>query len=212
MYQFEFHNPVRVFFGKDELCHLPTVIKQYGGKVLVLYSDSFRRNSSYYDEIINILNSEDVETIECCGIMANPRAYVVDRIAQLCRKSKIKLLLAMGGGSVMDCAKAVSAIACTEETCGDLLNREVRIENVLPVVTIPTTLSTGSEMNCGGLISIPEKKQKSVLVIPYCIRKLPLLFQSLLTHRILNIHWLVVQTLFFILWRIRILLEAPRCR
>ena len=70
LYQFEFHNPVRVFFGKDELCHLPTVIKQYGGKVLVLYSDSFRRNSSYYDEIINILNSEDVETIECCGIMA----------------------------------------------------------------------------------------------------------------------------------------------
>lgn len=160
LYQFEFNNPVRVFFGKDELCHLPTVIKHYGGKVLVLYSDSFRRNSNYYDEIINILNSEDVETIECCGIMANPRAYVVDRIAQLCRKSKIKLLLAMGGGSVMDCAKAVSAIACTEETCADLLNREVRIENVLPVVTIPTTLSTGSEMNCGGLISIPEKKAK----------------------------------------------------
>ena len=113
LYQFEFHNPVRVFFGKDELCHLPTVIIQYGEKVLVLYSDSSRRNSSYYDEIINILNSEDVETIECCGIMANPRAYVVDRIAQLCRKSKIKLLLAMGGGSVMDCAKAVSAIAST---------------------------------------------------------------------------------------------------
>ena len=76
LYQFELHNPVRVFFGKDELCHLPTVIKHYGGKVLVLYSDSFRRNSSYYDEIINILNSEDVETIECCGIMANPRAWI----------------------------------------------------------------------------------------------------------------------------------------
>lgn len=144
----------------DELCHLPTITKQYGRKVLVLYSDSFRRNSRYYDEIIGILNIEDVEVIEFCGIMTNPRAYVVDQIAHLCRDSKIELLIAIGGGSVMDCAKAVAAIACTEENCGALLNRSFKLENVLPLITIPTTLSTGSEMNCGGLISIPKEKAK----------------------------------------------------
>lgn len=160
LYQFNFYNPVRVCFGMDGLNHLPAIIKQYGRKVLVLYSESFRKNSRYYEEMIDILHREEMETTEYCGIMTNPRAYIVDQLAQLCRNKKIELLLAIGGGSVMDCAKAVAAITCAEQTCEDLLNKAVKIEKVLPVITIPTTMSTGSEMNCGGLISISEKKAK----------------------------------------------------
>ena len=160
MYQFRFYNPVTVYFGMERLNELPAVTRHYGRRAMVLYSESFGRCTNYIDMILCMLKEENIYTLAVSESMPNPKGEFIDKISRLCRNEKIEVLIGIGGGSVLDSTKAVAASACTSENCRDWITGKKALETAIPVIAPPTTASTGSEMNSGGLISFPEDREK----------------------------------------------------
>lgn len=160
MYQFHFYNPVEVYFGMEYLDQLPFITRRYGERVLVLYSKSFSRCAGYVNLILNMLRKYDIHTAAVSMSTPNPKGAFIDRMSELCREEKIQVLIGIGGGTVLDSAKAVAASACTDGNCREWITGKKVLKKALPVIAVPTTAATGSEMNSGGLISFPERKEK----------------------------------------------------
>lgn len=160
MYQFRFYNPVNVYFGMEQLNQLPFIIRHYGERVLVLYSESFSRCTNYMDLILNMLRKYDIYTIAISMSTPNPKGTFIDRISNLCKREKIQVLIGIGGGTVLDSIKAIAASACMDENCREWITGKIALKKALPVIALPMTAATGSEMNSGGLISFPERKEK----------------------------------------------------
>lgn len=160
MYQFRFYNPVTVYFGLEKFDELPTVARYYGDRALVLYSEAFNRHTDYVDMILRMLKERDIYTLAISESMPNPRGEFVDRISRLCRNERIEVLIGIGGGSVLDSVKAISASVYTNASCWEWITGKEELKMALPVIAVPTTAATGSEMNSGGLISFPERREK----------------------------------------------------
>ena len=96
MYQFRFYNPVNVYFGMEQLNQLPFIIRHYGERVLVLYSESFSRCTNYMDLILNMLRKYDIYTIAISMSTPNPKGTFIDRISNLCKREKIQVLIGIG--------------------------------------------------------------------------------------------------------------------
>lgn len=154
-YDFTYYNPTRVHFGKDAMQYLPEELAQYGEKVLLLYGKNSIKAIGLYDEVVNILQNCGKTVIELSGIKSNPSYAQVLEGARLVRENEIDLILAVGGGSVIDCAKAISVSAYAE---GDpwqryWINFEPVDNKLVPVGTILTMTGTASEMNGGSVIT-----------------------------------------------------------
>ena len=160
MYQFRFYNPVTVYFGLEKFDELPTVARCYGDRALVFYSEAFNRHTDYVDMILRMLKERDIYTLAISESMPNPRGEFVDRISRLCRNERIEVLIGIGGGSVLDSVKAISASVYTNASCWEWITGKEELKMALPVIAVPTTAATGSEMNSGGLISFPERREK----------------------------------------------------
>ena len=159
MNDFCFYNPVKVYFGKDHLEHsLTDSIKQYGTRVLLVYGGDSVKRIGLYDTIVGLL--PDLELYELGGIEPNPDITSVRKGQELCVKHKIDVILAVGGGSVIDAAKWIAASACVDFDPWDFFSKKTTIDNALPIITILTIAATGSEMNCGGVISNRELCKK----------------------------------------------------
>ena len=103
MENFQFSMPTQVYFGKDEIKQLPAVISQYGKRVLLTYGGGSIKRMGIYDKVKELL--ADCEIFELGGIVPNPRVESVREGAAICKKEKIDVVLAIGGGSVIDCSK-----------------------------------------------------------------------------------------------------------
>jgi len=160
MNHFIYHNPVKVYFGKDQLCHLGEELSKYGKRVLLTYGGGSIKKIGLYDKVVNEIKKSGLELYELSGIQPNPRIDSVRKGAQICKDMKIDVLLAVGGGSVLDATKYMAAGACVDFDPWDFFSKCAPIEKALPVITIPTLAATGSEMNDGGVISNPETKEK----------------------------------------------------
>ncbi|MBQ1355888.1 MAG: iron-containing alcohol dehydrogenase [Solobacterium sp.] len=151
--------PTKILFGKGQIAHLPEILAGYGKRVLLCYGGGSIKKTGLYDQIMDLL--KDFTVVECGGIEPNPRISSVARGAMLCRENNIDVVLAAGGGSVIDCAKAIAVGTFYE---GDdfwemvLTAREGR--KALPLVDILTLSATGSEYDGGGVISNPETNEK----------------------------------------------------
>lgn len=110
--------------------------------------------------LLDLLNADGIHVCLQGMSMTNPTGELVDRISDLCKEENIQVLIGLGGGSVLDCAKAVSATVYAGGTCRSWMVGKLKINRALPVIAIPTTAATGSEVNCGGLISFPEYREK----------------------------------------------------
>lgn len=170
MNNFHFHNPVKVLFGKGELSNFRSEIPD-GSKVLMLYGGGSIKKNGVYDKVIEQL--KDLEVVEFGGIEPNPRYETLMKAVEIVRDQKLDYLLAVGGGSVLDGTKFVSA--AVNYKGGDpwniLLKGDVKgIVDTLPIGTILTLPATGSEMNGNAVISREETKEKlafgSPLVLP----------------------------------------------
>ncbi len=160
MYSFSLYNPTKVYYGKDERRHIGEEVSQYGKRVLVVYgSDRIKRNG-LFDEIKGCLAEQDCTTVELGGIRSNPHSEDVDRGTKLCRESKIDVIVAIGGGSVIDCAKAVSVCIGYEGDSWDVITKKVIADNSIPVIAVVTVSGTGTEMNNSCVISNVECKAK----------------------------------------------------
>ena len=159
MQNFDYQTPTRLIFGKGVIAKLPEVMAQFGKKILLTYGGGSIKKIGLYQKIKELL--KDSEIIELSGIQPNPKynPSVLDGV-KLCKENNIDVILSVGGGSVLDCSKAIAAGACYDGEAWDLISYKVKAQKALPIVDIITLAATGSEYDCGGVISRTETNDK----------------------------------------------------
>ncbi|MFC0478361.1 iron-containing alcohol dehydrogenase [Robertmurraya beringensis] len=160
MDNFTFFNPTKLIFGKDTVEQLKAEVPRYGKKVLLVYGGGSIKRNGLYDQVLSLLKEVDIEVFELPGVEPNPRISTVKKGVEICRNEGIDFLLAVGGGSVIDCTKAIAAGAKYEGDTWDLMTRKAVAKEALPFGTVLTLAATGSEMNSGSVITNWETKEK----------------------------------------------------
>jgi alcohol dehydrogenase YqhD (iron-dependent ADH family) len=166
MNNFVYDIPTRVYFGENQLGNLGAELSKYGKKVLMTYGGGSIKKIGLYDKIVEEIKKAGLELFELSGIDPNPRVSSVNAGADICKKEDIDVLLAVGGGSVLDCTKYIGAATYYDGDAWDILLQKVPVDKCLPVITVLTLAATGSEMDAGGVISNPETKDKIGLIFP----------------------------------------------
>ncbi len=166
MNNFVYNVPTKVYFGENQLGHLGAELSKYGTKVLLTYGGGSIKKIGLYDKIVEEVKKAGLELFELSGIDPNPRVSSVNAGAEICKKEQIDVLLAVGGGSVIDCTKYIGAATYYDGDAWDILLQKVNVEKCLPIINVLTLAAAGSEMDCGGVISNPETKDKIGLLFP----------------------------------------------
>ena len=160
MENFNYSIPTKVFFGKDQINVLGSQIKAYGTKVLLVYGGGSIKKSGLYNKVTEILNKENISFWELSGVEPNPRITTVRRGVEICREHSVDLVLPIGGGSTIDCAKAIAAAVNYEGDAWDIVTNPGKIKKVLPIASILTLAATGSEMDFFSVISNQDINEK----------------------------------------------------
>ena len=134
MKNFEFFVPADILFGRNQEDNLPERLKGYGKKILMTYGGGSIKRSGLYDKLLGLL--KDFEIFELSGIEPNPRVSTVNKGVEICRKEGIDMILAVGGGSTIDCSKAIAAGAYYDGDAWDLVTGKAPIENALPLAYV----------------------------------------------------------------------------
>lgn len=159
---FSYCNPTKLYFGEDALENLIVELAKYGNNVALVYGSGSIKKNGIYDEIMDILKSAGKTVSEIAGVMPNPTVHKLYEGVEIARTHKVDFILAVGGGSVVDYAKALSvSIHCEEDPWEKYYARfEEPVCEIVPVGVVLTMVGTGSEMNTGAVIIYPEKKLK----------------------------------------------------
>lgn len=157
---FIYHNPTKVYFGNGMLSHLREELPAFGERVLLLYGGGSIKKNGIYDKVIREIHEAHMEGYELSGIKANPEIDLVRRGVALCRQGEVDVIIAVGGGSVLDTAKAIAGSVYYEEDPWTLITHRAQITKALPVIAVPTMAATGSEMNSCAVISNPATCEK----------------------------------------------------
>ncbi|MBQ9285604.1 MAG: iron-containing alcohol dehydrogenase [Bacteroidaceae bacterium] len=171
MQNFDYMTPTRLIFGRDSIVKLPEVMQPLGKRVLLTYGGGSIKKIGLYDRVKELLKC--FEITELSGIQPNPKydPSVLNGV-RLCKENDIDVILAVGGGSVLDCSKAIAAGAKYDGDPWDLISYKVKAQAALPIVDIITLAATGSEYDCGGVISRTETNDKigymDPLLFPVC--------------------------------------------
>ena len=171
MQSFDYMTPTRLIFGRESIVKLPEVMRPLGRRVLMTYGSGSIKRIGLYDRVKDLL--KDFEIFELSDIQPNPKydPSVLEGV-RICKESKIDVILAVGGGSVLDCSKAIAAGAKYEGDPWDLISYKVTTQAALPIVDILTLAATGSEYDYFGVISRTETNDKigygDPLLYPVC--------------------------------------------
>ena len=159
---FSYFNPTKLYFGKGSLSNLSGELSQYGNNIMFVYGGGSIKKNGIYDKMIEILKSAGKTIFEDPGVMPNPTVDKLYEGCKIARENHIDLILAVGGGSVCDYAKAVSVSAyCEEDPWDKYYLRMADVDNkIIPVGCVLTMAGTGSEMNGGSVITNPKQKLK----------------------------------------------------
>ena len=165
MNNFIYENKTKVYFGKGGVKeYLGCLLSHYGDTVMLAYGGGSIKTNGIYDEVTAILNANNKRIVEFSGIMPNPTYAKVQEGAKLARENNVDLILAVGGGSVSDCCKVISAQAKLDDDLWEKENvKHTFPSEFIPLGVIVTVFGTGSEMNCGAVITNEEKKIKGAL-------------------------------------------------
>ncbi len=158
MENFVFHAPTEIYFGKGQIENLAHILGKYGKNVLLTYGGGSIKRNGIYDKVYELLKGFNIVELE--GIEPNPRIGTVRRGIEKCKENNIDIILAVGGGSTIDCSKVIAAGRYYEGDPWDLVKDKSKIKKALPIVTILTIAATGSEMNGAAVISNPETNEK----------------------------------------------------
>jgi alcohol dehydrogenase YqhD (iron-dependent ADH family) len=159
---FTYENPTKIYFGRTAMNGLKTELAKYGKSIMLAYGKGAIKKIGVYDQVIEICKSLGKSVVELQGIMPNPTYKKVLEGCRIVKENDVDLILAVGGGSVIDCAKAISVSAYCE---GDAWQRyytnfEPVDNKLVPVASILTMAGTGSEMNAGSVITNEDQKIK----------------------------------------------------
>lgn len=153
--------PTKVYFGKNLIVgNLGKEIKKVDNKVLLVYGKNSIKKIGLYDKVIEELKNSEIEIYELPGIDPNPRVTDVNKGAKICRENNIKAILAVGGGSSIDCAKFIGAAYYYDKDAWDLLIHPEKVTDSLPIFSVLTLSATGSEMDPSAVISNMETMEK----------------------------------------------------
>lgn len=166
MQNFNYMTPTRLIFGEGVIANLAEVLSPLGKKVLLTYGGGSIKKIGLYDKVMELL--KDFDVIELSGIQPNPKydPSVLDGV-RLCKENHVDMILSVGGGSVLDCSKAIAAGAKYDGEPWDLITYKVPTTAALPIVDIMTLAATGSEYDEGGVISRTETNDKVGYMSPY---------------------------------------------
>lgn len=175
MQNFVYSIPTRVYFGRGQIEALPAAVREFGSRALLVYGGGSIKASGLYDKVAGLLEDSGIPFAELSGVEPNPRLSTVKRGIELCREMGADVLLPVGGGSCIDCAKAIAAGMYYSGDPWDLcLNRQL-ITNGLPIVAVSTMAATGSDMDPFGVISNPETDDKKGLGHPSLVPRAAIL-------------------------------------
>ncbi len=161
MRNFIFHNPTKIIFGKDTVGKIGEEIKNFGyKKVLFLYGKGSIKRNGVYDTVVDSLKNNGIDWVEVSGVKPNPVLSKVHEAINVAKKENVDAILAVGGGSVIDSAKAIAAGYYYDGDIWDAFIGKYRVERSLPIFTVLTLSATGSEMNGGAVVTNEKTNQK----------------------------------------------------
>jgi alcohol dehydrogenase YqhD (iron-dependent ADH family) len=170
MQNFKFNIPTVIHFGSGELERIRTFIRSCGKKAFIVTGQASARKSGSLDKLIKYIDSTGISCAVFSGIEANPHNHTIDRAAGMFVEEKADMLVALGGGSVMDAAKSIAVSAKSGkgiwEFCRTRTKSALVVKDAFPVICIPTLSATGSEINGTAVVYNPDTRQKSVIHSP----------------------------------------------
>ncbi len=163
--QFEYQNPTKLIFAAGALVRLGELASSVGKRALLVTGGGSVKRNGTFDRAVKSLTDAGVSIFECAGVEPNPRISTVRRGASVARENECDVVIALGGGSTMDASKVIAAATLYDGDPWDMIyhgqdNVYVPTE-ALPIITVPTLAATGSEMNCGAVITNEETTEKS---------------------------------------------------
>lgn len=166
MQNFNYCTPTRLIFGEGVIKDLPEVMSHYGKKILLTYGGGSIKKIGLYDKVLELLKGYEI--YELPNIMPNPKydPSVLDGV-RMCKQHNIDVILSVGGGSVLDCSKAIAGGAKYDGEPWDLITYKAETKDALPIVDIITLAATGSEYDAGGVISRTETNDKTCYSDPH---------------------------------------------
>ncbi len=160
MDNFTYSIPTTVHFGKGQIAQLRNALEAFGKTALMVYGGGSVKKNGLYDEVTRQCREAGIRLVECGGVEPNPRIGSVRRGVELCRAEGVDVVLAVGGGSVIDAAKVIAASVSYDGDPWEIVLDTGKIKDVLPIVTVLTISATGSEMDTFAVISDMELKEK----------------------------------------------------
>lgn len=175
MNNFSFYNPTKIFFGKGQLAQLSKELPKYGSNVLLVYGGGSIKKNGLYEQVIAQLEAMQATVHELANVEPNPRMSTVRKGVEICKVMGIEVILAVGGGSVIDCSKLIAAGAKYAGDPWDFVIRKAIPATALPLATVLTIAATGSEMNAGSVITNMETGEKYGWGSPHVFPKFSIL-------------------------------------
>lgn len=161
MRNFVYYAPTKVFFGKDTHKNVGEIVKGYGfKKIMMQYGKSSIKKNGLFDEVMKSLRDNGIEVVEMGGVEPNPKLSFVRDAVAVAKKEKVEMILAVGGGSVIDSSKFTAAGAVADCDVWDFVTRKSEVREALPVGTILTISAAGSEMSANAVITNMDEKRK----------------------------------------------------
>ncbi len=175
MQNFCYYIPTKIYFGKGEIKKLPESILEYGKKILLVYGGGSIKRTGLYDTITGLLKEHGISYVELSGVEANPRLSTVKKGIGICKENDVEVIVPVGGGSVIDCAKGIAAGVKYDGETWDLALDGSKVKEALPIVTVLTIAATGSEMDTCGVITNTETLEKQSIASDKILPKISIL-------------------------------------
>ena len=161
MERFIYNVPTRIAFGRGQIEMLPKFIREYGTKVLLVYGGGSIKRTGIYDDAIGLMKKAKITYMELSGVEPNPQIATVRKGVEICKKEGIEVLVPIGGGSTIDCAKDIAVGAFYDGDAWDLVKNNDLITQALAIISVLTVAATGSEMDSSAVISNAEVQDKA---------------------------------------------------
>lgn len=180
MQDFIFENPTRILFGKNQIRRVGREVAKFGKRVLMVYGQGSVKRNGVYDRVVASLQEAGIEIVEFPGVRANPVLSHVKMGIETAVREKIDVVLAVGGGSVIDTAKTIAVGAKTDDDVWDYFTYTKMIRGALPILTVVTLSASASEMNPAAVITNEDGAQKFSIGSPHIQPKTSILDPSTL--------------------------------
>jgi len=160
MQNFTFHNPTKIIFGENTVSRIGAETAPYGKRALLIYGKNSIKANGVYDTVVQSLKATNIDFVEHPGVKPNPTLEHTRLGIEIVKKEKLDFILAVGGGSVIDEAKAIAAGAAGNDDVWDYYIGKAKIQAALPLLTVLTMAATGTEMNGGTVITNEATQEK----------------------------------------------------